>query len=154
MNGSVNTAISRAGKLASNSELLQRHAALFHNSGKKQTYIGGYNHYVKATDGSNNDPSIHAECQAIKKFIEHYSRHNVNNAKIRRKLHKTSLIVVRLNNNKTSVDVNACMFSNSNPCSNCLATIRKFGIKKIIVSNDYGECRCKKGESNRTFHTI
>jgi deoxycytidylate deaminase len=162
---------------ASKSELLQKHGSMLLHSSNKITYFRGNNHYLtKSRDGSNDIPSIHAECDVLKKFINHYRKRNKNDATIRRMLKKINLFVIRLNNNKRSSEMLTtilnkynnngkkndnvnniteycldfrCIFGNSFPCINCLNTIKNYGVKKIIVSNEEGICECKKGKYNR-----
>jgi deoxycytidylate deaminase len=135
-------AMNRVAKKASTSELCMHHGAMIHFSGKRQTNFIGNNHYIKANDGSNDDPSIHAECDTISKFIRHNQTHNVNNAKIRRKLKKARLLIAKVNKNTNDNR----LFGNSYPCINCLDTIKNYGIKKIVVTNELGEYQCKKGK--------
>jgi deoxycytidylate deaminase len=142
-----NCILNRLAKKAFTSELLMRHSAMIIRSGKKQTNIIGHNHYTPSKN-SNNNQSIHAECDTINKFIWNARYHdNSNDAKIRRKLKKIRLFITRLNN--SYINGNSCyMFSNSDPCIECLKAIKNYGIKKIVVSNQYGECNCKKGKYN------
>jgi hypothetical protein len=147
MQTQINTCVqNRLAKKALSSELLMRHSAMIHRSGKKQTNIIGHNHYIQSKISNNDDHTIHAECDTINKFINNARQHNnSNDAKIRRKLKKVRLFIVRMNN--AYIKGHDCnMFSNSDPCIDCLNIIKKYGIKKIVVSNQHGEHKCKKGK--------
>jgi tRNA(Arg) A34 adenosine deaminase TadA len=129
---------------AAKGELLQKHAAGLAGSGCRHIGCIGRNHY-EVSKYSNNDPSVHAEMDVIKKFIQHENSRSYNDAKIRRKLRKLKLFVIRLNN------VAGCEneFRNSAPCFHCLSALRNYGIKKIAFSTDEGGSpQCKKDKSN------
>lgn len=72
-------------------------------------------------------PSIHAEMNVI-----HRARH------LLKKVNNPVLVVVRYNRKGELV--------NSYPCNLCIQLIKKFGVYKVIYSNDDGhlcECRAK-----------
>ena len=138
----LNHAFSKLSTEASKSILLQKHSALLTSSGHRMTRFTGYNDYVKS-HYSNDDPSVHAEDKTLKRFIWHEQTRHSSDAKIRRKLRKMQLFIARLNQN-SALDY---QFSNSEPCYHCLATLKNYGIKKVVFTSYYGEPHCKKGKS-------
>jgi hypothetical protein len=85
-------------RAARNSELLQPHAATLTRSGYRPAMppTRNYNHYTSC-HYSKDKPSAHAEKVALTKFRRYYQSRNASDAKIRRKLRKTTIIVARLN---------------------------------------------------------
>jgi len=129
---------------ATKGELLQKHSAGLAGSGCRHIGCIRRNHY-EVSKYSNDDPSVHAEIDSIKKFIQHENTRSYNDAKIRRKLRKLKLFVIRLNN----VTGYENEFRNSAPCFHCLSALRNYGIKKIVFSTDEGGSpQCKKDKSN------
>ena len=149
---------------ARNSELLQQHAAVLTRSGYRPVgQATGYNHYV-ACHYSVDKPSAHAEKVALTKFRRYHQMRAANDAKIRRKLKKTSILVARLNTrqaqalpnlpnqqNPPNPDLHQCtqQFRNSAPCYHCTALLKSYGVSKVIFTTDYGEPQCQKGKSAR-----
>jgi len=140
----LNHLFSKLALEALNSELLQKHSAMLSKSGLRQTRFTGYNHYGKY-NFTNDNPSIHAECDTLDRFIWYQQTRHSNNAKIRRKLKKLQLFIARLNMNVN----NPYEFSNSAPCFHCLNTLKNYGIKKVVYTSDYGETQCKKDKPIR-----
>lgn len=130
--------LNQLSKEALNSELLMRHAAMIHRSGKKQTTILGHNHYMTSPYSKDNI-SVHAEQAVITRFINSMRKYtNANDAKIRRKLNKITMIIIKLNTNVQSIDkIDCTCLKLSDPCIECLTALKKYGIKKIIVSQNY-----------------
>jgi len=161
---SIQNIFSKLADVARNSELLQQHAAVLTRSGYRP--IGnatGYNHYV-ACRYSVNKPSAHAEKVALTKFRRHYQMRAANDAKIRRKLKKTSILVARLNPQSQAISQalvpalitsnnDSCLhqtqFKNSTPCYHCTALLKAYGVRKVVFTSDSGEPHCKKGKSVR-----
>jgi hypothetical protein len=138
---------------ARNSELLQQHAAVLTRSGYRPVgQATGYNHYV-ACRYSVDKPSAHAEKVALTKFRRYHQMRAANDAKIRRKLKKTSILVARLNPAAAITTDNICthppQFKNSAPCHHCTALLKAYGVSKVIFTTDYGEPQCQKGKSAR-----
>lgn len=148
----IQNIFSKLAHVARNSELLQQHAAVLTHSGyRPMSQTTGYNHYV-ACRNSADKPSAHAEKVALTKFRRYHQVRDANDAKIRRKLKKTSILVVRLNTTAVPND-DACVhlpqFKNSAPCSQCTALLKVYGVKKVIFTTDCGEPQCQKGKSVR-----
>lgn len=154
---------SKLAHVASNSELLQQHAAVLTRSGYRPIgNAAGYNHYV-ACRYSTDKPSAHAEKVALTKFRRHHQMRDANDAKIRRKLKKTSILVARLNPQHASIPtispataavnpvhyIHSHQFKNSAPCYHCTALLKAYGVRKVIFTSDDGEPQYKKGKSVR-----
>ena len=107
-------------KSAINSELLQKHGSILICD--EQTFTG-YNHFVC---GKNCIP-VHAEEDAINNFIIFCRKKYYDDAFIRRKLRKCLLITIRVKNNNIRC---------SAPCRNCIETIKSYGIRQIIYSEN------------------
>ncbi len=142
----IQNIFSRLAHVARNSELLQQHAAVLSRSGNRPIgHSAGYNQYT-ACHYSTDKPSAHAEMVAITKFRRYYQARNANDAKIRRKLKKTSIIVVRRKLADTNDD--SCnhlpQLKGSAPCYHCTALLKDYGIKKVIFSTDCGEPQREK----------
>ena len=112
--------IKLACKSAINSELLQKHGSILICDEKTFT---GYNHFVC---GKNGIP-VHAEEDAINNFIIFCRKKYYDDAFIRRKLRKCLLITIRIKNNNIKC---------SAPCRNCIETIKSYGIRQIIYSDN------------------
>jgi hypothetical protein len=148
----IQNIFSKLVNVARNSELLQKHAAVLTNSGYRPVgQTTGYNHYV-ACRNSANKPSAHAEKVALTKFRRYHQVRDANDAKIRRKLKKTSIVVIRLNPAAATND-DTCthlpQFKNSAPCYHCAALLKVYGVRKVIFTTDGGEPQCQKGKSVR-----
>lgn len=149
----IDNVFSKLSHIASNSELLQQHGATITRSGYRPVVAAmGYNHYV-ACRYSTDKPSDHAEKVALTKFRQYYQSRAASDAKIRRKLKKTSILVARLNSSTALADVDGCnhtpQFRNSAPCYNCTALLKAYGVRKVIFTTDGGEPHCQKGKSAR-----
>ena len=112
--------IKLARKSAVNSELLQKHGSILICD--EQTFTG-YNHFVCG----RNCVAVHAEEDAINNFIAFCRKKYYDDASIRRKLKRSLLITIRVKNNNIRC---------SAPCRNCIETIRSYGIRQIIYSNN------------------
>jgi len=140
----LNDVFNKLGDKALNSELLQRHAAVLTRSGYRPAMsLNNVNHYTEC-HYSVDKPSMHAEKVALTKFRRYYQSRDSNDAKIRRKLKKTSMLIARVNQ---SSETDKHIFRNSAPCYHCLALIKDYGVRKVVFSTDYGEPQCQKGES-------
>ena len=138
---------SKLAKAAANSELLQQHAAVLTRAGYRPAMPPGYNHYV-ACRYSADKPSAHAEEVALSKFRRHHQVRHSSDAKIRRKLKKTSILIARLNTASTNTNPEK-PFKNSAPCYHCLALLKDYGVRKVVFTTDGGEPQCEKGKSIR-----
>jgi|TARA_Y100000389_G_C17367500_1_gene467126 deoxycytidylate deaminase len=76
----------------------------------------------------------HAEVAVLLQWVYLLRRRGYKDADIRRKLGKECLIVVRINNDKSS----SIPFKNSAPCSECITKLRQYNIQKIMYSLDDG----------------
>ena len=112
--------IKLARKSAVNSELLQKHGSILICD--EQTFTG-YNHFVCG----RNCVAVHAEEDAINNFIAFCRKKYYDDASIRRKLKRSLLITIRVKNNNIRC---------SAPCRNCIETIRSYGIRQIIYSEN------------------
>lgn len=156
----IQNILSKLAHVARNSELLQQHAAVLTRAGNRPvSNATGYNHYV-ACRYSIDKPSAHAEKVALTKFRRHHKMREANDAKIRRKLKKTSILVVRLNPQalapglaNTTFNNESCLhqpqFKNSTPCYHCTALLKAYGVRKVVFTTDCGEPQYKKGKSVR-----
>lgn len=133
---------------ASRGEQLHRHSAgLTGASHRKKAYPPGHNHYENTSHRSSGDiPSIHAERDALERYLRYHQTRHSSNAKIRRKLAKLTLLIARLS---THGDHAVASFKNSAPCHHCVALLRNYGVKKVIYTTDCGEPQRKKAESTR-----
>lgn len=132
---------------ARNSELLQQHAAIIMRSGYRPVVVAmGYNHYAPC-HYSIDKPSAHAEKVAISKFCHYYQARAASDAKIRRKLKKTSILVARINQDASHTQIH--QFRNSAPCYHCNALLKSYGVRKVVFTTDGGEPQCQKGKSAR-----
>lgn len=76
----------------------------------------------------------HAEVAVLLQWVYLLRRRGYKDADIRRKLGKECLVVVRINNDKSS----SIPFKNSAPCSECITTLKHYNIQKIMYSLDDG----------------
>ena len=76
--------------------------------------------------------TIHAEVNAITKYIELYRRKGYKDLDIRRKLGKETLVVIRIEKRIEN------QFKNSAPCAECIKYLKQYNIQKIIYSIDDG----------------
>lgn len=153
---SIANIFSKLACAARNSELLQQHAAVLTRSGYRPAMtINNYNHYTSCRH-SVDKPSLHAEKVALSKYHDYYQQRNANVAKIRRKMKRTSMIIVRLNpaqnGNRDSDDDGDDItilpqFKNSTPCYHCLELLKFYGVNKVIFTTDCDEPHCEKGKS-------
>ena len=150
----IDNVFSKLANAARNSELLQQHGATLTRSGYRPVVAAmGYNHYV-ACRYSTDKPSAHAEKVALTKFRDYYQARAASDAKIRRKLKKTSILVARINQAATTLaDADGCehtpLFRNSAPCYHCTALLKAYGVRKVVFTTDGGEPQCQKGKSAR-----
>jgi len=112
--------IDLARKSAINSELLQKHGSILICD---ELIFTGYNHFVSG----KNCVAVHAEEDAINNFMAFCRKKYYDDAFIRRKLRRSLLITIRIKNNNIRC---------SAPCRNCIETIRSYGIRQIIYSNN------------------
>jgi len=160
----IQNLFSKLAQVARNSELLQQHAAVLTRSGYRPvSQATGYNHY-EACHYSADKPSAHAEKVALTKFRRYHQARASNDAKIRRKLKKTSILVARINTrqaqalppNPDLLAADQCVhqFRNSAPCYHCTALLKSYGVRKVIFTTDGGEPQCEKGKSARGWLPI
>ena len=154
----IQNILSKLAHVARNSELLQQHAAVLTRAGNRPvSNATGYNHYV-ACRYSIDKPSAHAEKVALTKFRRHHQMRAANDAKIRRKLKKTSILVVRLNpltsTNPAHTHDDIPQFKNSAPCYHCMELLKNYGVQKVVFTLDCGELQCKKDKSIRWLHPL
>lgn len=108
------------------SDLLQKHGSVLICNGQIFT---GYNHFTFG----KNFITVHAEEDAICKFINMCRQKYWPDTYIRKKLKKATLITIRVKNDEIKC---------SAPCSNCLQMIRNYEIKHIIYSNNVEQENC------------
>lgn len=165
----IQNVFSKLVQVASNSELLQQHAAVLTRAGNRPiSKTIGYNHY-EPCHYSTDKPSAHAEKVALTKFRRYHQARAANDAKIRRKLKKTSILIARINTrqaqalpnppnlqNPPNPDLHQCahQFRNSAPCYHCTALLKSYGVSKVIFTTDRGEPQCEKGKSARGWLPI
>jgi tRNA(Arg) A34 adenosine deaminase TadA len=111
--------VSLAKKAAIYSDLKQQHASILIAD---DMIITGYNHFSIG----KNTITVHAEEDAINNFIALCRKKYLDDAYIRRRLHRALLITVRVKN-----DIIKC----SAPCQNCIEIIKSYGIRQIIYSD-------------------
>lgn len=102
------------------SDLLHKHGSVLICNGQIFT---GYNHFIPG----KNSITIHAEEDAIQKFINMCRKKYWSDTYIRKKLKKAQLITIRVKNDEIKC---------SAPCKNCIQMIRNYEIKHIIYSNN------------------
>lgn len=81
--------------------------------------------------------SVHAELAAIETFIAVYRRKGYNDMQIRSKLRKHTLVIIRVNNDRTAAKSNPCRYSM--PCTDCISALKAYGIKQIAITTDDGD---------------
>lgn len=158
--------LSKLAQVATNSELGQQHAAVLTRAGNRPiTTTIGYNHY-ESCRYSTDKPSAHAEKVALTKFRRHHQARASNDAKIRRKLKKTSILIARINTRHAQMhatnpdlqdgDQHPCtnQFRNSAPCYHCTALLKSYGVRRVIFTTDGGEPQREKGKSTRGWLPI
>ena len=92
--------------------------------------------------------TMHAEVNTINKYIDLYRKRGYKDSDIRRKLGKQCMIVVRINNNKNS----EIPFTNSAPCTQCIAVLKQYNIKKIMYSIDNGTLHFERVKNLDSTH--
>ena len=132
--------------------------------GHKIVSIGSCNSRSKL--GDLNMPSIHAEINALMKYLGSHNIKNINaylsfingkknktNNKNRKyqkmllKLKNAEVIVIRKSNN-----LNIKHYLESRQCNECVKTLKKFGIKKVHYSNEKGEIITEKVKDMELKH--
>jgi cytidine deaminase len=108
-----------AKEYAIKSDLMQKHGAVLNCNGQ---FFTGYNHFIPG----KNYITVHAEEDAINKFITMCRKKYLSDTYIRKKLKKSILITIRVKNNEIKC---------SAPCHNCIQMFRNYEIKHIIYSN-------------------
>jgi tRNA(Arg) A34 adenosine deaminase TadA len=88
----------------------------------KNMIFTGYNH----TTNASGSLTVHSEEHAINNFIEWCRLRRRTDCFIRRKLHNSIVVTVRVKNN---------LLKTSSPCKMCLNLIQKYGIKKVLYSD-------------------
>lgn len=156
---SIQNVFTKLGRAARNSELLQKHAATLTRSGYRPAMppTRNYNHYVSC-HYSTDKPSAHAEKVALTKFRRYHQSRAANDAKIRRKLKKTSILIARINplaaDNHTHTHEDIPQFKNSAPCFHCLELLKDYGVRKVVYTLDGGEPQREKDKSVRWRHSV
>lgn len=106
-------------KIASHSTVNQRHSAALING--NTIYNIGINKYCSKSKLS----TIHAEIDALMSFDKKYFK----------SLKGMDILIIRINQNN---NCNNRKLKISRPCNNCIDTLRKFDIRKVYYSDEYG----------------
>ena len=126
----ANKMIEQAKKQALKSNLNYQHGAILSKGGK--ILASGYNK-SRSSFMNITQTCLHAEMDVINKYCSVIMNKKLNLKKKQEilGLSKCILWVIRLSANNELVS--------SKPCGVCIKNLKKFGIKKIGYSNDYGE---------------
>lgn len=117
-------------KNAEKSCVNQKHSAALLKNGK---IIGvGYNKYCSFAKKS----TIHAEIDVLMNMKRKYKKYQMSNLDI---------IIIRISPKDS-------LLKNSRPCDHCIDSLRKFHIKRVYYSNEYGEIVCEKIEDMKKMH--
>lgn len=96
-----------------------RHVSYVSYGGKIISY--GENHV-------SGNKSIHAEIAAINYLLKNCFK--------QRKFSRLKLVVYRIKSDGT--------YGNSKPCQNCIQTLKMYGLKSVLYSNESGNFVCEK----------
>lgn len=109
-------------KVAEKSCVNQKHSAALIKNGKIINY--GYNKYCSFAKKS----TIHAEMDALMTLRKKYKKHQLMNMDI---------VIIRISPKNHEL-------KNSRPCNGCIDILRKFYIRRVYYSDDYGRIVCEK----------
>lgn len=119
--------------IAQKSNVNQKHSAALIKNGKILNY--GYNKYTSFATKS----TIHAEMDALLTLIalkKKFKKHHLLNMDI---------IIIRISSKNH-------ILKNSRPCNDCIDNLRKYNIRKVYYSNDFGEIVCEKIDEMKKIH--
>lgn len=118
-------------KIAQNSAVNQRHSAALIKG--DEIYNIGFNKYCSNAKYS----TVHAEIDALFTF----------NKKYLKGVKGMDIIIIRINN------YSSCKLKISRPCNNCIDTLRKFDIRKVYYSDEYGNIVYENLKDMQKKHT-
>ena len=124
-------------KIAKNSSVNQKHSAALIKG--DEIYNIGFNKYCSNAKYS----TIHAEIDALMTFNKKYVKG----------IKGMDIIIIRINNFKSNNNNNNINLKISRPCNNCIDTLRKFDIRKVYYSDQYGNIVCEKLIDMQKNHT-
>ena len=113
----INNIVNILIKIAQNSTVNQRHSAALIKG--DEIYNIGFNKYCSNAKYS----TIHAEIDALFTF---------KSSKYAKCMRGMDIIIIRINN------YSSCKLKISRPCDKCIDTLRKFHIRKVYYSDEYG----------------
>jgi len=122
-------------KIAKNSSVNQKHSAALIKG--DEIYNIGFNKYCSNAKYS----TVHAEIDALMTFNKKYIKG----------IKGMDIIIIRINNFKSND--NNINLKISRPCNNCIDTLRKFNIRKVYYSDQYGNIVCEKLIDMQKNHT-
>jgi len=111
-----------------------QHFSGIYRNGKKVCI--GNNHLRNSYNGRCTCFSTHAEMDVLYRTIKSKNTTNLSNY---------TIVVLRISKEGN--------IKNSRPCNQCLETMIKYRIKKIIWSTDSGTFNCEKPQSMELLHT-
>jgi len=112
-------------KIAEKSDVNQRHSAAIIKNGK--IIDMGFNKYCSFAKKS----TIHAEMDVLSNLKKKYKNTSSFNG--------LDIIIIRIGNCN-----NSFVLKNSRPCNQCIDYLKKYNIKKVYYSNEYGDIVCEK----------
>lgn len=122
-------------KIAQNSSVNQKHSAALIKGG--EIYNIGFNKYCSNAKYS----TVHAEIDALMTFNKKYIKG----------IKGMDIIIIRITNVK--YNDNNINLKISRPCDNCIDTLRKFDIRKVYYSDQYGNILCENLSDMQKNHT-
>jgi tRNA(Arg) A34 adenosine deaminase TadA len=127
----INNIVNILIKIAKNSAVNQRHSAALIKG--DEIYNIGFNKYCSNAKYS----TVHAEIDALVTF----------NKKYLKGIKGMDIIIIRINNYSSS------KLKISRPCNNCIDTLRKFDIRKVYYSDEYGNIVYENLKDMQKKHT-
>ena len=127
----INNIVNILIKIAKNSAVNQRHSAALIKG--DEIYNIGFNKYCSNAKYS----TVHAEIDALLTF----------NKKYLKGVKGMDIIIIRINN------YNSCKLKISRPCNNCIDTLRKYDIRKVYYSDEYGNIVYENLKNMQKKHT-
>jgi|LauGreDrversion4_2_1035121.scaffolds.fasta_scaffold477330_1 deoxycytidylate deaminase len=121
-------------KIAKNSAVNQRHSAALIKG--DEIYNIGFNKYCSNAKYS----TVHAEIDALLTFNKKYIKG----------IKGMDIIIIRIGAYSKSDKINLKI---SRPCNNCIDTLRKFDIRKVYYSDEYGNIVYENLKDMQKKHT-
>jgi len=130
----INNIVNILIKIAKNSAVNQRHSAALIKG--DEIYNIGFNKYCSNAKYS----TVHAEIDALLTFNKKYIKG----------IKGMDIIIIRIGGYSKSDKINLKI---SRPCNNCIDTLRKFDIRKVYYSDEYGNIVYENLKDMQKKHT-